>query len=644
MAQEQDEAFEVTADSIKPYFMGKKFHKRYWTALDYYRHMAFHFEGYFVHVPTNDQQQTLLQKTPTENSELSVYFNRLIDMRRPSESPEIQSYRRLTYLPITKQPCFKVYNALRKIVKADDWKIDYSKVSKPAGIADGEYLGDYCEKNYPRFNSLENWAYNYGIKNILVDANALIYVLPEHFDIEPTEYYKPVATIINCKEVLDYKENEYAIFVCEHKSEYYAGKVKQEGKVIGIITRTGYWEASQINNKLDFELEEKMSYEEMKFLPAWLTGGVVKKLHRHYTLSESFLAPMLPGLDGMAQASSDENAEWVQHIYTTMWYITQQECKACNGTGKVQRKGGSAIECTKCKGEGIPTKSNFKDLVIKMGALDGTNTPTPPAGILQKSTEIVKVFEARINKLEWRALGAVNHEFLAETPLVQSGKAKDSDRQELLNYTYAVAYHIVENIMSDIYYFINEFRYMNLITNEEVRKEMLPKLAIPVQYDLTTEADISEQIKSAKDNNLDPELISAWEIEYMAKKFPNNLELRDKLKCIKQFDPFPGMTNDEKNNMLLSKSATTEDVILSNYIYPFVERAIMEDETFLEKDYEEKLKVFEGYVAEKVKKLSAADKLKQKQNPTGGQVEDPNNPGFDMNGQPMKKVPPVPKK
>lgn len=610
-----EKEFEVNDATIKPFWGGRKKHKYYFKELDYFYHMSFHMEGYFLHIATTDelsQSSDITNQSTHENSK--YYFERLIDLRRPSESDAIKAYRRLIYLPLTQSPCFKVYNSLRKIVKASDWKIDYSKTKVAPGVADDETLEKYCEYNYPKFNSVENWWYNYGMKHMLVDANALIYVLPEKFDIEDNEYYKPIANIIYCKDVWDYKENEHVIFKLDREYTFANGNQQTKGQVLGIITRFGYWEARQIKQTPGFEIVEIMLFpQEMEEPPFWKIGGVPKKVEKDYTLWQSFMAPMLPGLDAMARESSDADAEMVQHVYSTMWYFSQQDCKVCMGTGKVNSKGKQSITCTVCNGLGNSPKSPNRDLVLKSGSFDQEKMPTPPAGYIQKNQDIIKVFAQRLEAHEITALKSINHEFLAYSPEKQSGIAKSMDRQELTAYTYAVAYHSVENVIDDVYWYINYFRYNQIVKNEQTLEQMLPKIAIPQNYDLLTESVIEAQIKSAKESNVDPEIVDAMQIEYVSKKFPNDEALRYKMKCIKQLDPFPGKTAQEKSDMMLAKTVTVEDVVLSNYIYQFIERATIENEDFYEWEYQKKIDLMNKYVEEKTSNMDKVAKLKMKQ-------------------------------
>jgi hypothetical protein len=604
---------DVNYEFVKPYFSANKKGSNYYKALDHFYHMSFHFDGYFVHLPTNEeslQSKSFVDNTGTDTK--NYYFDRLITIRRPSESESILAYRQLIYLPVTKAPCFKVYNSLRKIVKSPDWNIDYKEAKVPSGIADDESLENYCEHNYPNFNSVEQWAYNYAMKSMLIDANGLIYVLPlpKENEEDATEYYRPVATIVNSKHLLEYKEDEYAIFVHEDAWEYKSGVNMRKGKKLGIITKKGYWEARQINDKKEFDLVEILAFD-LEYMPAWVVGGVPKHVHKNKILWESFMSPMLPGLDAMARESSDADADVVQHMYLTFWQYAQQDCRHCMGTGRVNGKGKQVIACKECNGTGGMPLSPYRSAVYKSDGVD-SKTPTPPMGYVIKPTDIVKLMADRLEKHEWNALSSINHEFLAETPLNQSGKAKEVDRQELYNYTYQIAYHFVEFLIKDVYYFINEFRYFDLVKSPEQREAMLPEISIPEKFDFIDSAMQEAQLKAAKDSNMDAMVVGAMEIDYVKKNFPNNESLMKKLRLKKELDPFPSLSIDQKQNLSLGKVVDQKDIVLTIYIDSFIGHALMDNPDFCDLDYDKQMEKMYELADEKMTDMQASSKVQAK--------------------------------
>lgn len=625
----QNNKINVTVAFVKPYFEGQKRSRLFNKTMDQFYHTSFHFDGYFIPpifsgtTDSNgiDSQQGMQGILNTDVRIENPYFTRLIDMRRPSESAAIMAYRRETYLPLTKSPCFKIYNSLRKIVKSDDWKIDYSKAKKPARVADDETLEEYCEKEYPYFDSIENWIYTYAFRYMLVDANALVYILPipKEDEKDKAEYYRPFSYIVPSRRVIDFKEEEYAIFESERKNEYYdvnpnpgaTGEAK-EGKIVCIITKEGVWEARQVKGDMSFQLEEVLKFPEpMEYLPAFKMGGNNKEFNQYGRLYESFISPVIPSLDAAAREMSDSDAEVVQHVYSTMWYFSQQNCSNCDGKGKVLKSGRQSV-CAQCNGMGVQSKTPYKDMVLKTGTFDGEKMPTPPAGYIVKPTDMVKLQAERIFNHIYSGLSAINMEWLAQSPLNQSGVAKEVDRDELNNFVYGIAYHLVENIVKPIYYFVNEFRYSGLVPNSEEREKMLPRIPVPQKFDLLTENIIEDQLKKAKEGNVDPEIVNQLEIDYINKKFASEPEVRDRLKLKKILDPFPQITIDQKQSMMLSKIADPVDVIISIYLHPFLERAMFEDDKFMEWTYEEQIELMKEYADEKLKAMDVVAKAKAK--------------------------------
>jgi len=106
---------------------------------------------------------------------------------------------------------------------------------------------------------------------------------------------------------------------------------------------------------------------------AFKSGGLYKEYSDGNPLYTSFINPMISGLDAVAREVSDLDAEVVQHIYSTMWYISGNDCKNCMGTGFIMGQApagfgmsskGQKVVCSKCEGNGRMLKSPYKDIVI----------------------------------------------------------------------------------------------------------------------------------------------------------------------------------------------------------------------------------------------------------------------------------------
>jgi hypothetical protein len=601
----------VTKEFVEPYLKHGKRHTAYAKTVDVADHLSFHFDGYVY----KDVKEYGEKDNP--------YFTRLINTRRPSESDHINEYRRKIYLPITKQPCFKIVNSLKKIVKSPDWNINWSKSLKPAKIKEEEQLEVYCDQNLPIFNSVENWFYSYGLKEILTDPNGLICVLPTTYEVENDEYRKPYPYFINSEHVYDYVEGEYAVFRTNKSYEYKVGDITIKDFVVCVVTKEEIWEVMWTDGKnISMTLVLELNFKKM---PAFRAGGVYKEIIDNSSVFESFVSPILPGLDAAAREISDLDAEVVQHIFTTMWYYATQGCASCNGTGSVLQAGKQSV-CGKCEGTGVMTKSPYKDLIVGKPELGDQALKPPFAGYIEKNTDIVKIQDERIDNHIFKALASINMEFLAQVPLSESGKAKEVDRDELNNFVYGVAYHSVQNVINQIYKYINEIRVMALNLSDKDRREMLPKIQIPERFEILSENYLQEQLVNAKDK-IDPIILNSMEIDFASKKFENNEDVKNKIITTKTFNPFPGLTSEKVESGVLAGIISKEDAIMYSYISSFIERAFNEIDGFGEKEYPEKLKVLKKYAKEKLKELTPAtaimDAIHGGLNPDGTPVDTP---------------------
>lgn len=584
---------------VKKFIKGNQRHAAYVEAVDIEHHLSFHIDGFNPNRFRNlkDHERAFLRALGTHHDE-NPYFELLIDQRRPGESIKVQHHRRKIYASITKEPCFKVISSLNKIVRSDDWKIDYS--NSETIRQEGENLEDYAEKNYPGFGSVTNWAYTLGLKKVLSDPNGFMVVLPLEFVVESNQFLRPFANYIPSKDVLFYEPKVMIAYKSSHVSELKTKDGTKQVPVFRIISTEGVWEAMQSNEKGDFSLIQLMAFE--MDLPVVMNGGVLDKLINNIPLFNSFLNPMLPRLDEAAREYSDMQAEVLLHIHSTLAVIQGEDCHKCRGTGKIPKEGG-AVACGDCDGRGAAPVNPYETMIIRIRGIDKQPIPFPPAQYITKSTDIVKIQDERIDAHIFKSLSSINMEFLAETPLNQSGKAKEVDKEELNNFVFSIAFHLVRNILDPIYKIIVDYRYSVLIPNEEQRKKLLPLIQVPEHFDLLTENALIDQIKQAKDAGVDATIIQEMQVDYVNKKFRDSPEIRDQLIASMDMNPFPTSSPDEIIEMEMNKDITKEDAVTAIYANYFVQKAVEADKTFLKKSFEEQLKIIRGMTDEKIKEL-----------------------------------------
>ena len=594
---------EINHDFFKDYFIGKKRHKNYLRSVDVANHIQFHFDGYF--------QRPWMTNTSGNNNDptsINPYFQRLIDQRRPTESLVIHAYRRMNYSPITKVPCHKVVNSLKKIVKCQDWKIDYSKSENPAFLPDNLLLEKYCEEFYPKDNSIENWAYKSLIRWLLIDPNALIVVMPMDWNVESNELLKPYSFIVQSKDVYRYDEGQVAVFLSSSVTEYSDknGNYKN-GKIIIAVNDQCFYEARQTGDE-DYEIIEHP--HGCGEIPAWLLGGESKTPDVYQPFYESFIHPMLPSLDDAARDSSDLAAEKNMHTFSTMWYTRMQSCTACQGMGSVLALG-KQVACATCDGTGGITPSPYKAMEINLdnAVFSNKNVPIPPAGYIEKSTEFVAIMVAEIEREKRDALAAINMEFLSDAPLNQSGKSKEVDRDELNNFVYGIAYHVVEEIIKNIYWFINEMRYSQVVPDPNIRKKMLPNIPVPENFDFLSNADAEDNLIKLAASNISPELKNLSEMEFLHAKYQDEPAIRGRLITIHKQNPLGSLTLDQISAGVTAGLINKVDAILSIYINSFVAQLLAENTDFLDLEFDKQKEILYQLAETKLADMEAAQNL-----------------------------------
>jgi len=587
-----------TADQLKDYFLGGKKHKPYDETVKL-------FEAMKVHIN---------KVTP----------DALINERRPSESTEVQTYRKLIYKSKTSSPPLKVLNSLGKIRRSKDWMIKFPE-NRNSSIIDNETLKAYCTINYPFYGSVEQWAFSELIKTQGVDANAYIAVIPQFFEIQQSEYFKPVAIIFHCDQVLyPPDKGDYCILKSTDKVDITDGSSNvtfNEGEVYYVINPEFIIRYEQINHARDFKpLKYTNPFGE---IPVFKIKAVSKQQKDNSNIQVTRLDPMLHSLDEAAREYSDLQAVKVQHANPLFWYIQSADCDACNSLGKVTIQEpvegantmlatpltrACTVTCKKCGGTGKLKFSPYVSLAIKPASLGEQNVPTPPAGYVQRDVEVMKFLQESVKSHLYDALASVNMQFLDQTPLSISGEAKQVDREELNNFVYSFAEDMIWCI-DKVIFWINEWRYYIRIPDINKRREQLPEIPVPENFDLLPSEYLVDEISKAKTSKVNPVLVAAMEQDFAAKKFYNKPDVAQMLACVYDLNPLPGLTDDEKMVRLSNKGITQEDYVISSNIEQFVKRAIKEEKDFLKMTWSDQVKVMKKYAKDKVTENSTVAKV-----------------------------------
>jgi hypothetical protein len=507
----------------------------------------------------------------------------LISERRPNEPSTVLEYRKKIFVPKTKPYFSKIESTLQKIRRSSDWSIRYNNTAFDK-IVEGEKMEDYADKNFPVFGSVTNWAFSLLLRNYLVDANALLLVAPIELPTVENEFLKPVATIFNSTDVLDFVEGDYAVLVNKLGSTYGPVGKEKEGESFYIITTLSVTRYDQINGKREFGVGFEY-FHGLEELPVFKLGGIVVDVYGQHSLYESRISGIVPEFNEALREYSDLQAAKVLHLYPERWEYTNNECTSCKGSGlrhEIIDGDRRQTTCTTCEGIGYIATGPYSKMIIKPAGTGEERLPTPPAGFIEKDVEIIKVQDTSISDHIYNGLASINFEFLASSPLNQSGKAKEVDKDELNNTVHSIAEDLVR-IIDHTYYLIALYRYSAQYTKDDIR-EMLPMISVPEKYDILSSSYFTEQMKAAKENKMNPAILNAMEVSYATKAFNNDPDVAEHVGLILKIDPLAGIGEDDKMSRLSNNGITQLDYVASSNINKFVNIAIEKNPGFIEFD------------------------------------------------------------
>jgi len=539
-----------TEEQLKLWFSGSYFHKDYDETVALADRIAVHANG--------------------------EYPGAIIDERRPNESDKIKDYRKLIWKAITKPYFSKVLTSLNKIRRSTEWSVLFDERFFPARIAESERLDNYLTYNFPKFESLTNWAFALLLREWGIDANAWIVVAPESDPVNPSDYVKPYPFIFKSEQVIEPAEGDYLVVISTDKSIYYVDETPKFGDKYYIVTTQEIQTWEQISDDRKFKLA-KTYIHGIGELPAFKVKALVQSSNDGTFINESRLAGMIEWFDEAVREYSDLQAEVIQHIYSERWEIGGAECQYCSGKGERVIPGfrSKTETCRECNGSGYKPRGPYSELIIAPPMAGENSIPNPPMGYIDKDVTIVETQDKRFDKHIWRGLAAINMEFLFEKPLNESGISKAYDADETNNFVHSCAEDIIA-IMDKVAYFINEMRYHLVVPNKYDRMLMLPKIQVPERFDIFSSQVIEQELTNAKDKKINPVIINAMEIEYASKKFATNEDVAARLGLTLSLDPLPNISEEDKMMRLQNGGITKQIYILSCNIHEFIARAIEE--------------------------------------------------------------------
>lgn len=572
-----------------------------------------------VQYPDKDQYKRPGYRESVDHAEaMAVHLygdlpEKLLQRVRPREDPEIRKYRLESYEPTTKSTAEKGVSLTNKIFNPKLYGI------KPGDGESAEILYTYSMVEYPVFNSIVNFLSEYGLKKTLGDPNGIFLVEPHVVPTNATERVKPFVQCYGSDAIHLAGDGYFLIFIRHEQSEDKKEK-RWYYKYVDRVSIYNFYVVTT-DSKNFFTVEETYYPHNFDQVPAWPLGGTYNQKAGHYngeTLFESFFFPAVPFWNKAICAESDLDGAFISHLHPQKWEVAE-ECEFVSHTdhGEFACQGGwiydstlkgGKTSCSHCGGTGRKSvkgpHQTYQVTRDKLNDPNGNALNQPPAGYLDVPTEATKMLDERVDKLLEKGLSALNMDIINKIGNNQSGEAKAYDRTELFDFLGKVRDLFYDKHLKNIFYFFAQYMFINQDTDK-----IEPTVIKPNDFDIFTTQELTDQLKVAKDSNINPSYQRVKQLDLQNKEFQQHPEILQGLNLIVELDPFAEISQADIDLMLMSGTASKIDAIIHNNINPFIRRAMEEDKKFGEKTFTEKMEILKGYAEELSEEIEEEKKV-----------------------------------
>lgn len=556
-----------------------------------------------------------------------VFPEDLIGKRSPNMTPEEHEYVKDNYKQLTLPIFIDYINSIKRAFNDNNWSILYAPENviddKPEDHTKANFR-QYVEKFVPVFGSVENW-----MKNVLptiktTDANGIVVVRPyeipyklvedeetgeftvaidDSVPVEPTMYY------YNCRQVVQFKEDEWYLILTNRKSYVVEGsKEEKTGLVFELYDNENIWEIRQVGKKTDWKFEATLYYNHaLGYVPVTRLLGVPVVEEDNVVFQSPFLYAV-DNLDLVMLNSSNLQLAINNCVYPVRVMIGN-ECDFVDDMNNACIDGvihdlttNRKRTCPKCNGSGLKSRlSPNGTLLIRpkgMGT-EGDANITDPLKFVSPEVHTLDFLEANIAKHEARAksiLHLTDTNTMGDPSIIDpSATGRMIDEQNLFSF--------IRPISNEMFY-IFEFvlKTIGKMRNESVEA---PEVQYPQRFDLLTEDDYLQSISGAIERGLPPFVIYTAIYRYLNSVFYTEGKGSSVFNLIMEADRLLTMT-DEDIQLRLSNGTVSkwEDVLHSSAVQ-LIKELERTDERFWEKELNEQVAALQELAKAKAEEIKA---------------------------------------
>jgi hypothetical protein len=558
------------------------------------------------------KRHDLYEETVEHAEEMSVHINGdkpiyLLEKNRPREDEEIKLYRVENYEPTTKAGADKAIKIIGKGFNPTLYSIIWKDPTR-----EGEELEEYTLEYYPRCNSIVNFNKDVLLRKMLADPNGIVAVKPDDIPDDDTEKLKPVTVVYGSKALWYYDRQHYLVCVREPERD-------EKDKIYHFhyYDKTYFYdfEAWFDSGEKVININELLAYYHGGGkIPVWFLGGESKNLDNGQVIYQSYLSAALPYWNLAVKHGSDLMASIVGHLYPQKYEVAE-ECAfrmdyegmsiACRG-GKIRMKDGKGNffekECQQCGGTGlVSVKGPLQTYqFLKEKLMEGTGLSIPPVGYIDVPIDATKFLDEYTEKMNQKAMWAINMDIEEKIGENQSGVAKTIDRSAQNDTLFDIHSRIWDVHTNNEYYFIN--MYMNSVeaesTNKEGDQKFLPEVNKPTKFDLLTTSELVYNFDVSKKAGLPRDILRMQSINIIKSENGSSPDVKNYLIALVELDPLYGFIMDEIDLGVSKGVIKKSDWAIHDNIKSFVDKAMETDKEFLSKEKSKQIEVLQKFADE----------------------------------------------
>lgn len=531
-----------------------------------------------------------LEEEMETHMEANHFPSKLFKSKAPNENPEEYDYRKSIYQPVTKPFMNRAFRTINRI-----WNDSNYTVSnwKEAGVKEEDQPEFYFTKNFPKHKSIISFFRSLVTKVKLRDPNGVMVIKPRvlptvkdedgNLFADQSALIEPVGVLYESEQVIKFEEDQFALIELKEKSLVKFGQsMVREGRVFEFYDENNIWKITQTGKKIDYEFLIEVYYEHnLGKLPVVKLKGEPCD-NEDYILYESYLMPAIPNLNIALYNHNTLEMSITNDAFPQRWeYVDPCNYEGCDN-GYISGGDDKKHKCPGCGGTGKDAKHSplsIKQVFVGDRLTQGAEgLPMPPGGYIAPDTATLEFRHTKYLKDIEQAFAFLNID--VSNSNVNGAKdtalGKRIDREELFSFLLLISNELFDMLEWSIDT-IGKMRYGNFEG---------PEITKPVDFSIRSNEELIQEIVTAK-TALVPDIIIQKQLkEYSLSRFNTSHEVTKFLDIVFKTDRLLTLSQQDIVLQKNTGSVLTWEIILHTSIYTFLEQLLIEQNGFLELDFE----------------------------------------------------------